>query len=234
MTQTPALSCQDVTKAFSDDRGVFNVSLSIAAGSAYAILGPNGSGKTTLINLCLGYIVPDRGRIEIQGQDITAAGAEARTRIAYVPEVARLYPHLTAFEHFVFFDRLLGHSGRNELHRSVLEALRLSAGAAGEPVRTYSKGMRQKVAIALGLLKGADVFLLDEPTSGLDPKSTTEFANVVQRLKSDGKAILMSTHDILGLPNFADRIGLLQRGRLLREGDTRDVAQVLAEAEVDA
>ena len=219
MSERIRLRCDSVTKAFGAGRGVFDVALSVRPGEGYALLGPNGSGKTTLINLCLGYLTPDSGRIEVDGIDVQGDSVRAKMRVAYVPEVARLYPHLSARGHLTFFDRLMGRAPRPDEYESLLATLRLPDSAAGEPVRNYSKGMRQKVSIALGLLKGADVFLLDEPTSGLDPNSTREFAGILARLKSEGRAILVSTHDVGNLSLLADRVGMLAEGRLVSEGD---------------
>lgn len=227
---TSALACFNVTKAFdASGRGVFDVSLTVPAGSAHAILGPNGSGKTTIINLCLGYLAADAGRVEIWGTDIAAAAMDAKMRTAYVPEIARLYPHLSALEHFALFDRFLGFRGRTELHLSVLDTLHFPRASASDRVLTYSKGMRQKVAIALGLLKGADVFLLDEPTSGLDPKSSADFKSIVQSLKQENKAVLLCTHDVIGIAHIADRVSVVQNGRIVYEGDAPDPAHLLAE-----
>ena len=195
---------------------MFAIDLHVHLGECYALVGHNGSGKTTLVNLCLGYLTPDEGEVWIAGVPVATAPVAAKMHLAYVPEVARLYPHLTAREHLRFFDTLLGYKKRESEHDRVLTLLRMSA-VANEPVRTYSKGMRQKVAIALGLLKGADVFLLDEPTSGLDPESSREFVSVVRELKAEGKAILMATHDLSAVTALGDRCGVLTAGRLSRE-----------------
>jgi ABC-2 type transport system ATP-binding protein len=215
---TAVLSCSGVTKAFgADDRGIFDFSLDVAPGTACAILGPNGSGKTTLMNLCLGYLQPDRGSIKIAGVDIQRDPVKAKLKLAYVPEIARLYPHLSALQHLEFFDSVLGLSGRGEQHERVLRELGMTSEAMRDRLGTYSKGMRQKVAIALGLLKGAELFLLDEPASGLDALTRAELVKVINRLRGQGKAILFSSHDLSSIAETADRVVLLRGGRAVRE-----------------
>lgn len=211
------LWCRGLTKSFGSGRGLFDVSLRVAPGSVYALLGGNGAGKTTLINLLLGYLAPDAGETMIDGIDVARDPVAAKERIAYVPEVARLYPHLSAIENIRFFERLMGRERTGEEIASVLATLNFPRTAAGTPVQTYSKGMRQKTVIAMGLLKGAGVFLLDEPTSGLDPGGVATFAQLVVTLKRAGKAILFSSHDLQSVYASADLAGVLHRGRLIVE-----------------
>ncbi|MEO8053950.1 MAG: ABC transporter ATP-binding protein [Acidobacteriota bacterium] len=216
------LHCRGVTAAFErSGRGVFDVTLSVLPGECLALLGGNGAGKTTVINLCLGLLRPERGSIHVAGIDVVAEPIEAKRHIAYVPEVARLYSHLNALENICFFEQL---NGSVPPVRAVLDALALLSfpeEAAREPLRTYSKGMRQKVLIAMGLVKRASVFLLDEPTSGLDPTSTRQLLQVVEALRSRGAAIVISSHDAHEIGAYADRIALLRDGRLACERTAR-------------
>jgi ABC-2 type transport system ATP-binding protein len=214
-----ALECRDVSKEFAPSgRGVFDVSFRVARGSGFALLGDNGCGKTTLINVCLGFLEPDQGTVTVQGIDIREDPMGAKLQIAYVPEVVRLYSHLNAFDHLRYFDGLMGLGRRENLYEEVLEKLGLPRYVMGEPTRNYSKGMRQKIAIAMGLLKGAEMFLLDEPTSGLDSKSSREFARVINALKVEGKAVLFSSHDATSVELLADRFAVLRDGRVSAEG----------------
>lgn len=223
------LSCSDVTKAFDDGtRGIFDFSLDVPPGTSCALLGPNGSGKTTLMNLCLGYLQADRGTIHIGGIDITRDPVEAKLKLAYVPEVARLYPHLSALQHLAFFDSLLRLPSRPEQHERVLRELGMSGDVMRDRLGTYSKGMRQKVAIALGLLKGADLFLLDEPASGLDALTRAELVKVINRLRGQGKAILFSSHDLTTVQETADRVVLLRDGRAVQQVDASAFNPTLA------
>lgn len=224
MNVQPALECKGVTKSFGDGRGVFDVSITVERGSGFALLGHNGSGKTTLINICLGYIHPDRGTVFICGRKIDEEPIAAKMRIAYVPEVARLYSHLNAYDHFRFYDDVMGHGHRQTAYDEVIRKLDLPTAAMSEPTRTYSKGMRQKVTIALGLLKEAEIFLLDEPTSGLDRTSATEFARIVRDLKAEGRSILFSTHDCASARTLADNGVVLREGRIVASGAASELA----------
>ena len=218
ITERNAIALGGVTKRFDgSEKGVFDVSLRIDRGSSYALIGSNGAGKTTLMNICLGFLTPDCGEIRIDGVDAIRQPVEAKARLAYVPEVARLYPHLTALQNMRFFEGLMGRTHDEGEYLQVLEHLGFPVNSARERLGTYSKGMRQKVAIAIGLLKEANVFLLDEPTSGLDPKSRVDFVHLVQRLREDGKAILFSSHDLQSVDASADTVGVIHKGRLVIE-----------------
>jgi ABC-2 type transport system ATP-binding protein len=228
--------CRRLSKAFADGRGVFDLDLSIGHSTSFALVGANGAGKTTLLNLCLGFLQPDQGDIWIDGIHVNRDPVAAKGRLAYVPEVARLYPHLTALQNMALFDGLMGHEHPAESYRGALSHLAFPLAAAGERVATYSKGMRQKLAIAIGLVKGANVFLLDEPTSGLDPRSAIEFADLIRTLRGDGKTILFSSHDLQSVYECADRVGVLHRGRMAIEEPAtdfraRNVSQLYRELE---
>lgn len=212
------LQCHALTCAFPDsEKGIFDITLSVPPASVYVLLGGNGAGKTTLINVCLSYLAPSGGSICIAGVDVALEPTEAKRRLAYVPEVARLYPHLSAIENLRFFEALRGAMRTDEEIIAVLVRLNFPRAAVHDASTTYSKGMRQKVVIAAGLLKGADVFLLDEPTTGLDPISIRQFKALVHTLRGAGKAVLIASHDIHNVQTYADRVGVLQNGRLLRE-----------------
>ena len=218
VTTHSAISLGNLSKRFEgSEKGVFDVSLRVERGTSYALIGTNGAGKTTLMNICLGYLTPDSGEVHIDGVDAIREPVEAKGRLAYVPEVARLYPHLTALQNMRFFEGLMGRTHDEDEYLHVLEYLGFPAGSARDRLSTYSKGMRQKVAIAIGLLKQANVFLLDEPTSGLDPQSRVDFVRLVQRLRDDGKAILFSSHDLQSVDASADLVGVIHKGRLVIE-----------------
>jgi len=212
------LRCESVTRTFDDaQRGVFDVTLSIARGTVYALLGGNGAGKTTLINLCLGLLQPDRGAIYIAGFDIAQHATDAKRRLAYVPEVARIYAHLNAFENIRFFEELNGRRALDAEIEDALSRLSFPPAAMRRPSGTYSKGMRQKVVIAMGLVKSADLFLLDEPSSGLDPSSSRQLVRIIERLREDGKTVLISTHESHNICGYTDRVGILRDGRLITD-----------------
>lgn len=207
--------CSNVTKSFfPSGRGLADVSLSVARGEAYALLGSNGAGKTTLLNLLLGHLRPDAGSVRVAGLDVQEDPVGVKRKVAYVPEVAALYGRLTALENLRFFDALLGHRRSDDDYLATLSRLGFSGLQTSDAVGSYSKGMRQKVALAIGLLKGAEVFLLDEPFSGLDPESRDELAATIVSLRDEGKCIVVTSHDPDGISATASRVGVLADGRL--------------------
>jgi len=218
---TSGIACRDVSVHFGD-RGLRNVNLTVRRGEIYALIGGNGAGKTTMINVCLGFLMPHAGAVTLGGIDALAFPTEAKRHLAWVPEVVRLYPQLSAMQTLAFFDRLAGGHGDEQTFVEALGRLRFPRNAMHEPAATYSKGMRQKVVLAMGILKNADVFLLDEPTSGLDPRSTEEFGRTLQALRVAGKAILLASHDLPNVYAMADRIGLLDAGVMIDEGNADD------------
>jgi len=228
------LRCESVTRTFGDSqRGVFDVTLSIPKGTVYALLGGNGAGKTTLINLCLGVLQPDRGAIFIAGFDIATDATEAKRRLAYVPEVARLYAHLNAFENIRFFEELNGRRVSDGEVEDALSRLSFPPAAMRRPCGIYSKGMRQKVVIAMGLVKSAGLFLLDEPSSGLDPASSRQLVRIIKGLRDDGRTVLISTHESHNICEYTDRVGILREGRLVTDAasstlDTRTIDDLTA------
>ena len=197
------------------------LNLSLRAGEIYALLGGNGAGKSTTLSAFLGVLRPTAGRVEVAGVNPAADADGARRHIAYLPENVALYEHLTARENV---DYLLALSRTPRSLQAVERAFGdtgLQAEAWDRPVAGFSKGMRQKVAIAIALLRDVPVLLLDEPTSGLDPKATSDFNRLMLRLRGQGTAILMVTHDLLSAADSADRIGFLEGGRLAQETPAR-------------
>jgi ABC-2 type transport system ATP-binding protein len=191
------------------------VSFAVDGGEVYALLGGNGAGKSTTLATFLGFLEPSAGRVLVHGRDVGADVRAARRAIAYLPEAAALYDHLDARENLRYFLQLAGAPFGAADIDTALDRVWLDVEARGRVLRDYSKGMRQKVAIALAILRNTDILLLDEPTSGLDPTAIDEFHDLVRGLADAGKAILMVTHDVYGACQVADRIGLLRGGRLV-------------------
>lgn len=188
------------------------VSLRVQWGEVVALLGENGAGKTTLLSLCLGFLRPTAGSVRVVGEDPWLASRALRSQTAYVPEVARIYPHLTGVEVINFFGCLTGRSPAEEKFRGFLADVRFPLEALARPTGSYSKGMRQKLTLALGLLKGARVFFLDEPTSGLDPTARRDLAAALLRLSADGCALLVATHDLESAREAGGRLLTLEGG----------------------
>ena len=193
------------------------ISFAVASGEVYGLLGGNGAGKSTTLAAFLGFLPAADGRVLVNGQDVGTDLAAARRSMAYLPEAAALYPHLDARENLRYFLQLAGVGCSAADIDAALGRVSLDMDARSQPLRGHSKGMRQKVAIALAMLRNADILLLDEPTSGLDPTAIDEFHGLVRGLADAGKAVLMVTHDVYGACQVADRIGLLRSGRLVDE-----------------
>jgi len=211
------LEAQKLTKRFQDRVALDALDLRVEAGEIFALLGPNGAGKTTTINLFLGFLTPDSGDARIAGTSVAQDPVAARRKLAYIPEMVSLYPRFSGVENLDYFSRLGGHQRRREELYALLERAGLAREAADRRVGTYSKGMRQKIGIALALATGAKALLLDEPTSGLDPAASHEFSRMLKKLADEGVAILMATHDLFRAREDATRIGILVNGRLIAQ-----------------
>lgn len=196
------------------------LNLSVGGGEIYALLGGNGAGKSTTLNAFLGFVQPHSGEVRICGEAIGRDLRRARSQLAYVPENVALYEHLTARENIEYFLRLANPSQDMVKGRAIEEALAavgLEPAAWDRRLAGFSKGMRQKVAIALALARSVPVLLLDEPHSGLDPQATGELNRLLHGLREQGVAILMVTHDLLSAADIADHIGFLKDGRISEE-----------------
>jgi ABC-2 type transport system ATP-binding protein len=224
----PVIAIHNLGLSRGDRRVLDGLSLSVGAGEVYALLGGNGAGKSTTLSALLGFLRPEVGSLSIAGVDPVADPDRARTRIAYLPENVALYEQLTAQENIAYFTALTGAEASRAAIDSALDAAGLQTDARDRRVGGYSKGMRQKVAIAMAVLRDVPVLLLDEPTTGLDPRATADFNELVGRLKARGTAILMVTHDLLGAADCADRIGFLAGGRIVEEVRPADGIDVRA------
>lgn len=208
-----AIALDDVAFEFAAGQPVLcGVSFCVHWGETVALLGENGAGKTTLLSLCLGFLRPAAGTVRVVGENPWLASKALRSQTAYVPEVARIYPHLTGAEVIAFFGCLSGRTPAEEISRAFLADVRFPLEALERPTGSYSKGMRQKLTLALGLLKGARVFILDEPTSGLDPTARRDLAAALLRLSSDGCALLVATHDLESAREARARVLTLESG----------------------
>ncbi len=220
MTDTlPILKADDLSKRYED--GVLaldHLNLEVRPGEVYCLLGANGAGKTTAINLFLGFIPPTTGTCTIKGIDVHRDPLEAKKHVAFVSENVMLYGNFTARQNLDFFAKLGGKTGLGkDDYYQVMRRVSLQEKAFDQRVKTFSKGMRQKLGISIAIIKDAAGILLDEPTSGLDPKAAEEFQEILAELRKEGKAILMSTHDIFRAKEIGDRVGIMKEGRLVME-----------------
>jgi len=211
------IEAAELTKRYEDGLlALDHVSFAVRPGQVFALLGGNGAGKTTAINLFLGFLEPTEGEARVGGVAAHRDPLAAKAQVAFVSENVMLYDTFTAIQNLDFFARLGGRTGyRRDDYRAVLRRVGLQDEAHDRRLKGFSKGMRQKCGIAIAILKDAPVILLDEPTSGLDPKAGFEFLTLLRALRDEGKAVLMSTHDIFRAREAADTIGIMDRGRLV-------------------
>lgn len=219
------LEAIDLTKSYGEHHALQGLNLRIDSGEIYCLLGANGAGKTTTINLFLNFVQPSSGTARVNGVDVVRNPLETKRYLAYIPEQVMLYGNLTGIENLRYFSQLGGHGEYgNDDYRAFLDRVGLQPDAADKRVRTYSKGMRQKIGVAIALAKQARALLLDEPTSGLDPKASNEFSELLAQLRADGAAILMATHDLFRAKETGTRIGIMRDGRLVQELSTDEVS----------
>ena len=221
------LKISDLRKVYEDGTiGVDHLDLSVSPGEVFVLLGANGAGKTTTIMLILGFTEPTAGAVRIHDIDIQKDPLSAKRHVAYVSENVTLYGNFTARQNMAFFTELAGGAKRSEdEYRAVFRRVGLADNAFYRRVRGFSKGMRQRLGIAIAILKNAELIVLDEPTSGLDPKGGFEFLKILDELRSEGKAILMSSHDIFRVRSIADRVGIMRGGKLLEVLDRQAMAK---------
>jgi len=212
-----AIQIEGLVVRYGDRQVIDHLSLNVGTGEVYGLLGGNGAGKSTTLQTILGFVSPTSGRVRVVGLDPAAEPALVRRAIAYIPENVALYDHLSARENVEYFLRLARLRPETGEMETAFRTVGLAEEAWSRPVSGFSKGMRQKTAIALALLRRASVLLLDEPTSGLDPGASADFNALVSRLRGEGAAILIVTHDLIGVADIADRIGFLEKGRISDE-----------------
>jgi ABC-2 type transport system ATP-binding protein len=212
------LEAIDLTKDYGSHRALDTLNLTISPGEIYCLLGANGAGKTTTIHLFLHFIEPTSGTARIRGLDVTQAPLETKRFLAYIPENVTLYKHLTGLENLAYFSALGGQKDVSRVRLlEILKEVGLPPEVAEKRLSTYSKGMRQKVGIAMAIAREASVLLLDEPTSGLDPKASNEFSLLLQRMSQQGVAVLMATHDLFRARESGTRIGIMRQGKLVAD-----------------
>ena len=218
------IEIDELTKRYED--GVLaldHASYKVEQGEIFCLLGANGAGKTTTINILLDFIQPTGGQAFINGHDCNKFPLEAKKYVSYVSENVQLYGMFTARQNLAFFAELAGKKGlKKKDYYDVMRRVGLPEKALTMRLRHFSKGMRQKLGIAIALIKDPPAILMDEPTSGLDPKSAQEFLDQLRQLQERGKAILMTTHDIFRAKLIADRVGIMKQGRLVAVRERKD------------
>jgi ABC-2 type transport system ATP-binding protein len=211
----PVILAEQLTKKYGAATAVDRLDLSIEQGEVFGLLGPNGAGKTTTILMLLGLTEPTSGRARVAGFDPLRQPLEVKRRVGYMPDQVGFYDNLSGVANLRYTARLAGIPGR-EIDGRIAEALarvRLTD-AGNKPVRAYSRGMRQRLAIAEILMKRATIAILDEPTGGLDPQATREFLELIRALRDEGMTILLSSHLLELVQSVCDRVALFNAGRI--------------------
>ena len=216
------IELKNISKKFKNNVALNNLSIEIKSGEIYGLLGANGGGKSTTLNLLLGFLSPDEGTIKLM--DDKNKSIIERDRIGYIPENVNLYPYLSGLENLDYFSKLAGLRFNTKQLSDFLFECGLEIDAYNKPISEYSKGMRQKVGIAIAYAKNAKLYLLDEPASGLDPLSSNELSVLLKKMSKKGATVLMASHDIFRVRETCNRIGILKNGSLIKEMNADDVS----------
>ncbi|MDI3298021.1 MAG: ABC transporter ATP-binding protein [Bacillota bacterium] len=226
MEEQAVIRLEELSKSYGPVRAVDRLSFEVRRGELVGFLGPNGAGKTTTLRMLAGLLEPSGGRALVAGFDVWRQPLEAKRRLGYVPDVPVLYEKLSGREFLAFVGELwsVPEAVAGRRARELLELFGL-AGQADDPVQSYSRGMRQKLAIAGALLHDPAALVLDEPTIGLDPRSARLLKNVLRDFCRRGGAVLMSTHVLEIAQHLCDRVVILQNGRLLAQGSPEELAR---------
>lgn len=218
------LRALQLTKHYGNFTALDHLDLQVENGEIFCLLGANGAGKTTTINLFMGFTAASTGQACIDELVVRPGDAKIKQRIGYIPENVMLYPELSGLQNLAYLSQLSGKKYNKAELSHFLQQASLQTEAIHQPVAQYSKGMRQKVGIALALAKEASALFLDEPTSGLDPLASNEFSNLLQQLSQRDVSILMVTHDLFRAKEVANRVGIMKAGQLVEVLDANAVS----------
>lgn len=223
--------CQNLTKRFGALTSVDNVNLRVAEGELFGFLGPNGAGKTTTIKMITGLLRPTSGTAQIGGYDIQQQPLQAKSILGYIPDNPFLYDKLTGREFLHFMADLYGVALPNRAQR-IEDLLRLFEllNKGNELIQGYSRGMRQKIALAGALIHSPKVIFLDEPTVGLDPRSARTMEDILRELCRRGTTVFVSTHVLEIAERMCDRVGIINRGRLIAVGTMEELRAMQQES----
>jgi len=222
----PVITARGLTKRYGEAVVVDALDFDIVKGETFGLLGPNGAGKTTTILMMLGLTDVSAGSVIVAGYDPVRQPLEVKRRVGYLPDLVGFYDHMTAVENLTYTARLMGFA-RNVREARIADALarvRLSD-VANKVVRTFSRGMRQRLGLAELIMKHAEIAILDEPTSGLDPQSTHEFLDMIGELKREGVTVLITSHLLDQVQRLCDRVALFHGGRILVMGTVPELAR---------
>ncbi|PKM90783.1 MAG: ABC transporter ATP-binding protein [Firmicutes bacterium HGW-Firmicutes-12] len=223
------LRTENLGKKYGDFTAVDNLNLEVKEGSIFGFLGHNGAGKTTTISMLTTLILPISGNANIGGYDVVKDNLKVRNLIGYLPENVTLYGDLTAVENLRFFGKLSGVKDVDASIENILKLLEFTEWK-NRKVKTYSKGMRQRIGIAQAILHNPKILFLDEPTSGLDPQGTKELRDILLLLNQErGTTIFMNTHLLSEVTKLCTDIGIISKGRLLLADSIKNIEKEFPE-----
>jgi ABC-2 type transport system ATP-binding protein len=211
------LEAKELTKTYEDGlTALDHLNLKIEPGEIFCMFGANGAGKTTAINLFLGFIPPTEGTALIEGVDVVKEPLKSKEHVSFVSENVMLYGNFSAYQNLDYFSKLAGKRNLKKAdYAEVMKRVGLQEEAFEMRIKNFSKGMRQKLGIAVAILKDTPNLILDEPTSGLDPRSGQEFLELLLELREKEKSIFISSHDIFRAKYIADRVGFMLQGKMV-------------------
>ncbi len=220
------IETQDLTKRYNGVTAVDNLNLTIQEGEIFGMLGPNGSGKTTTILMLLGLTEPTAGQVRVLGLDPARQPLSVKARVGYIPDQVGFYDDLTAVENLMYTAKLNGIPRKEALARidDALDRMGLSE-VKDRAVKTYSRGMKQRLAVADVLIKQPHMVIMDEPTQGLDPEGAHEFLKIIRDLKDENITVLLASHLLHQVQSVCDRVGLFNQGRMAISGTVEELAQ---------
>ena len=223
-TGEPVIATDRLSKRYGAVEALREVSIRVAPGEIYGLLGQNGAGKTTLVKILLGITKATAGDASLLGQ--SAGNAAVRSRVGYLPEDHRFPDYHSGYSLLDYYGALLG-VGRSDRHRRIPEYLEMVGlkGRMRYKIRTYSKGMKQRLGIAQAMFHNPEVIFLDEPTDGVDPVGRREIRAIMQQLKEQGKTIFLNSHLLGEVELICDRVGILQKGEMIRTGTVEALTQ---------
>jgi len=216
-----------VTKRFGPKTAVDALTMTIESGELFAFLGPNGAGKTTTIKMIVGLLRPDEGTVRVRGKDVLTDPVAAKAHLSYIPDEPYLYDKLTGREFLTFVARMYGIDRDQTAAKIEYLTEMLSLGDfLDQLTEEYSHGMKQRTVIAAGLVHEPDVMVVDEPMVGLDPRSSRVVKDLLRDLSDSGVTVFISTHTLAVAEELADRIGIIDRGRLIAIGTLEELYAV--------
>ena len=220
------IQAEDLSKQFEEFQAVDGINLQVGAGEVLALLGPNGAGKTTTVRMLTSVLRPTRGWARVAGYDVVQEAVKVRGAVGVLTEQHGLYDRMPANSYLDFFGKIyhMNADARQQRIRSLLEGFGLDPDDK-RPTGEYSKGMRQKLALARALIHDPPVLLLDEPTSAMDPESARLVRNAIHGLRSANRAIIICTHNLPEAEELSDKIAIIRQGKIIIQGSASDLKQ---------